>query len=112
MTSNRVNQITTGLVYFVIVYGISSVICNTLQGWNIFPTYTVCMLDPVIEQEDNFVAMAFFVMPSALMANAAPIIDLVTFRLMKLWQNSRQIPKGTLKVKSVIFPKKCDRLFA
>ena len=97
MTSNRVNQITTGLVYFVIVYGISSVICNTLQGWNIFPTYTVCMLDPVIEQEDNFVAMAFFVMPSALMANAAPIIDLVTFRLMKFWSNqSRQIPKGTL----------------
>ena len=112
MTSNRVNQITTGLVYFVIVYGISSVICNTLQGWNIFPTYTVCMLDPVIEQEDNFVAMAFFVMPSALMANAAPIIDLVTFRLMKLRQNSRQIPKGTLKVKSVIFSQKCDRLFA
>jgi len=70
------------------------------------------MLDPVIEQEDNFVAMAFFVMPSALMANAAPIIDLVTFRLMKLRQNSRQIPKGTLKVKSVIFPQKCDRLFA
>ena len=106
MTSNRVNQITTGLVYFVIVYGISVVICNTLQGWNIFPTYTVCMLDPVIEQEDNFVAMAFFVMPSALMANAAPIIDLVTFRLMKLWQNSRQIPKGTLKINTICIGKK------
>ena len=95
MTSNRVKQITSGLVYFVILYGVGTVIFNTLQDWNIFPTYTVCMLDSITEVEDNSVAMAFFVMPSGLMATIAPIIDLVTYRLMKLWQNSQQIPKGT-----------------
>ena len=60
MTSNRVKQTTSGLVYFVILYGVGTVIFNTLQDWNIFPTYTVCMLDSITEVEDNFVAMAFF----------------------------------------------------
>ena len=95
MTSNRVKQTTSGLVYFVILYGVGTVIFNTLQDWNIFPTYTVCMLDSIAEVKDNSVAMAFFVMPSVLMATIAPIIDLVTYRLMKLWQNSQHIPKGT-----------------
>lgn len=98
MTSNRITQITTGMVYFTFVYGIGATICNALLEWNIFPTYTVCLVDAVVEKElDNSVVLAFFVMPSLLMAYTTPIIDLVTFRLMKFWSNqSRQIPKGTL----------------
>ena len=98
MTSNRITQITTGMVYFTFVYGIGATICNALLEWNIFPTYTVCLVDAVVEQElDNSIVLAFFVMPSLLMAYTTPIIDLVTFRLMKFWSNqSRQIPKGTL----------------
>ena len=96
MTSKRVIQITSGLVYFVNVYGTVMVICNTLLEWNIFPTYAVCIVDSVIDEKDNSMAMALFVMPSVILANATPIIDLVNFRLMKLWQNSQQ--KGTLKL--------------
>ena len=98
MTSKRVIQITSGLVYFVNVYGTGLVIGNSLLEWNIFPTYAVCIVDSVIEEKDNSMAMVLFVMPSVIMANATPIIDLVNFRLMKLWQNSQQIPKGTLKL--------------
>ena len=94
MTSKRVIQITSGLVYFVNVYGTGLVIGNSLLEWNIFPTYAVCIVDSVIEEKDNSMAMVLFVMPSVIMANATPIIDLVNFRLMKLWQNSQQIPKG------------------
>ena len=98
MTSNRITQITTGMVYFTFVYGIGATICNALLEWNIFPTYTVCLVEAVVEKElDNSIVLAFFVMPSLLMAYTTPIIDLVTFRLMKFWSNqSRQIPKGTL----------------
>ena len=98
MTSNRITQLTTGMVYFTFVYGIGATICNALLEWNIFPTYTVCLVEEVVEKElDNSVVLAFFVMPSLLMAYTTPIIDLVTFRLMKFWSNqSRQIPKGNL----------------
>ena len=99
MSSHRITQITTGLVYLSFVYGIGATICNAVMEWNIFPTYTVCLAETeVIEELDNSVVLAFFVMPSVLMAYTTPIIDLVTFRLMKFWSNqSRQIPKGTLQ---------------
>ena len=95
MTSNRVTLITTGLVYSFVTFGICMVIFNTIFEWNIFPTYPVCLTESVAEQEDNAFALAFFVMPCCLMAYTTPIIDLVTFRLMKFWANhSHQMPKG------------------
>ena len=97
LSSQRVTQITTGMVYFTVIYGIGSVVANCLLELDIFPTYTVCLLDTVDENYDNSLVLAFYVMPSLLMAYTTPIIDLVTFRLMKYWADqSRQIPKGNM----------------
>ena len=99
LTSHCVINLTTGMVGFSLVYGIGATICNAVFEWNIFPTYTVCLVESEVQQElDNSVALAFFVMPSVLLAYTTPIIDLVTVRLMtSLANQSRQIPKGTLQ---------------
>ena len=99
LTSHCVINLTTGMVGFTLVYGIGATICNAVFEWNIFPTYTVCLVESEVQQElDNSVVLAFFVMPSVLLAYTTPIIDLVTVRLMtSLANQSRQIPKGTLQ---------------
>ena len=95
MTSTRIIRITSGFVYFAIVYGTMSAICNALLELDIFPTYTTCLMDSEMENLDNSFVLAFFVMPSMLMAYTTPIFDFVTFRLMKFWTyRSQQIPKG------------------
>ena len=99
LTSQGVLNLTTGMIGFTLVYGIGATICNAVFEWNIFPTYTVCLVESEVQQElDNSVVLAFFVMPSVLLAYTTPIVDLVTVRLMtSLANQSRQIPKGTLQ---------------
>ena len=93
MTSTRIIRITSGLVCFTIFYGVTSVICNALFEWNIFPTYAACLMDS--DNMDNSLLLIFFVMPSVLMAFTIPIFDFVTFRFMKfLSDRSQQFPKG------------------
>ena len=95
MTSTRIIRITSGFVYFAIIYGVTTSIINALWDLNIFPTYTICLMDSEVDNIDNSLVLAFFVMPSVFMAYTTPIFDFVTFRLMKFWSHrSQQIPPG------------------
>ena len=95
MTSTRIIRITSGFVYFAIIYGVTTSIINALLDLNIFPTYTICLMDSEVDNMDNSLLLIFFVMPSVLMAFTIPIFDFVTFRFMKfLSDRSQQFPKG------------------
>ena len=95
MKSTRIIRITSGFVTFGIAYCITSIICNALFKWNIFPIYTICLMDSDVDNFNNSMVLTFFVMPTVLMAYTAPILDFVSFRLIKLWANqSKHVPEG------------------
>lgn len=98
MTSRRVVRITAGFVVFIIAYAIIWISGNAILEGEVFPSYTVCMVDTEVENLDNSVVLAFFIMPVVLMAYTTLIFDFVTFRLMKSWSSQAlQIPHGILK---------------
>ena len=104
MTSTRIIRITSGFVYFAIIYGVTTSIINALLELNIFPTYTICLMDSEVDNIDNSLVLAFFVMPSVFMAYTTPIFDFVTFRLMKFWSHrSQQIPPGIEYIQSFTY---------
>ena len=95
MTSRRVVRITAGFVVFIIAYAIIWISGNAILEGEVFPSYTVCLVDTEVENLDNSVVLAFFIMPVVLMAYTTLIFDFVTFRLMKSWSSQAlQIPHG------------------
>ena len=52
-------------------------------------------MDSDVDNFNNSMVLTFFVMPTVLMAYTAPILDFVSFRLIKLWANqSKHVPEG------------------